>query len=187
MKADDNIDFSLEKIRNRDKNEFDRFFTAYFLRLAKFAYRYVANVAVARDLAQGVFVRIWELNGSWNPKGTIRSYLYVAVRNRCLNYLKKNKLKNSWNLLQDPSKTDTKIDLSWDDQKRKKMLEHSINRAVAKMPAKRREIFELSRYEGLTYKEIAEIKGITRKTVENQMGLALHFLRNELKDWIENM
>lgn len=175
---------SQKKISNRDQQEFERLFYAYFVRLAKYAYKYVSNVAVAQDLTQSVFLRIWELNGDWEPDGTIKSYLYRAVKNKCLNHIKHKKVVDDWKLKKRETASHAKIDMEWDKDKRTEILSHAIHDAVLKMPAKRREIFLLSRDEGLTYHEIAELKGITRKTVENHIGLALVFLKDELSEWI---
>lgn len=177
-------EISKSKISNRNREEFDRLFTKYFVQLAKYAYKYVSNVAVAKDLTQSVFLKIWELNGKWNPEGTIRAYLYIAVKNNCLNYIKHNKIvEKSERHIQFEETTSLKK-LKWEDDQSVKLLNLALKQALAKMPKTRREIFELSRNEGLTYNEIAQIKGIKRKTVENHMGNALRFLKEELKDWL---
>ena len=184
MSGSDSSEISKKKISNRDRKEFDRLFTKYFVKLAKYAYKYVKNVAVAQDLTQSVFLKIWELNGSWNPKGTIRAYLYVAVKNKCLNHIKHNKVvdkRRKEKKLEEPKYQSSN---QWEDERRVKVLEDDIQKAIKKMPDKRREIFELSRDEGLTYKEIAQIKGVTKKTVENHIGRALKSLKNELEEWI---
>ena len=184
MSGSNSSEISKKKISDRDRKEFDRLFTKYFVKLATYAYKYVKNVAVAQDLAQSVFLKVWELNGNWNPKGTIRAYLYVAVKNKCLNHIKHNKVvdKRQEEKKSEEPKYQSGIEL--EDEKRVKVLEDHIQRAIKKMPDKRREIFELSRDEGLTYKEIAQIKGITKKTVENHIGRALKLLKDELKEWL---
>ncbi len=159
-------------------------FRLYFLRLAKFAYKYVGNVSVAQDMTQSVFLKIWELNGKWNPPGTVKSYLFTAVKNQCLNHIKHKKIVNEWKSKEALEPKRTQMRMEWEDSEREMRLNQAINLAVSKMPDKRREVFELSRNEGLTYSEISEVLGITKKTVENHMGNALLFLKGELSDWI---
>lgn len=183
MKNEGHNKISKAKIRDRDRAEFDRMFLQYFVRLAKYAYRYVSNVEVAKDLTQTVFLNIWELNGSWNPKGSIKSYLYLAVKNQCLNHIKHEEVVDKWKEEKTKAESTVQAD-KWDESKRREMMVNAIRAAISQMPTKQREIFELSRDDGLTYKEIAEIKGISEKTVEGHMGRALLLLKEELSDWI---
>lgn len=159
-------------------------FRLYFLRLAKYAYKYVRNSAIAQDLTQSVFLKIWELNGSWNPRGTIQSYLYTAVKNQCLNQLKHTKVRDEWESEESSIPKRSRIRMEWEHSDRESRLDRAIKQALDTMPDKRREVFLLSRDEGLTYQEIADLLGITKKTVENHMGNALQHLREELGDWI---
>lgn len=172
------------KISNRDINEFERMFHLHFSRLAKYAYKYVGTFADAQDLTQSVFLKIWELNGKWKPQGTVKSYLYTAVKNQCLNHIKHKKVVNKFQVEQYVVPKLSQIDMEWEQVDRGTRLNDSIKLALNKMPNKRREVFELSRSEGLTYSEIADVLGITKKTVENHMGNALKFLKEELSDLI---
>lgn len=171
------------KISDRDITEFERMFRRYFSRLAKYAYKYVGNTADAQDLAQSVFLKIWELNGSWNPGGTVKSYLYAAVKNQCLNHIKHNDIVNRWQIEQSAEPKMSKLKNAWEQKEQEVKLKDSIKLAIEKMPNKRREVFKLSRVEGLTYSEISSVLGITEKTVENHMGNALKFLKDELSDY----
>lgn len=172
------------RISGRDANEFEKMFRLYFLRLAKFAYKYVRNASIAQDLTQSVFLNIWELNGKWNPPGTVKSYLYSAVKNQCLNHIKHKKIVEDWKTEEATEPKRSIMKMEWESSDREIRLQNAINLAISRMPNKRREVFELSRNEGLTYSEISEVLGITKKTVENHMGNALQFLKEELKDWI---
>lgn len=172
------------KINNRDINEFERMFHLHFFCLVKYAYKYVGTFADAQDLTQSVFLKIWELNGAWDPKGTVKSYLYTAVKNQCLNHIKHKKVVNRFQVEQYLAPKLSQMEMEWEEVDRETRLNDSIKLALNKMPDKRREVFELSRDEGLTYSEIADVLGITKKTVENHMGNALKFLKEELSDFI---
>lgn len=171
------------KIGDRDINEFEKMFRLYFIRLAKYAYKFVGNTADAQDLTQSVFLSIWELNGAWDPKGTVKSYLYAAVKNQCLNHLKHKSVVNEWQIEQTTEPKISKLKNEWEQREQEDKLKDAINVAIKKMPDKRREVFELSRVDGLTYSEISLVLGITKKTVENHMGNALKFLKEELNDY----
>jgi RNA polymerase sigma-70 factor (ECF subfamily) len=177
-------EISPSKISDRDTDEFERMFRLHFLSLARYAYKFVYNVAVAQDLTQSVFLRIWELNGKWDPRGTVKSYLFSALKNKCLNYIKHNKVVKEWEYEEHLISEHSQINMDWEESDRKTKLDHAISQALEKMPGKRREVFELSRNEGLTYSEISDLLGITKKSVENHMGNALKFLKEELSSWV---
>ena len=122
VNKDRDSEISKSKISNRDRKEFDRLFTKYFVRLAKYAYKYVSSVDDARDLTQSVFLKIWELNGKWNPKGSIKAYLYIAVKNECLNHIKHHKLVDQWKRNKQAEKPIEQTRLKWDDEKRGELL-----------------------------------------------------------------
>ncbi|MBS1656280.1 MAG: sigma-70 family RNA polymerase sigma factor, partial [Bacteroidetes bacterium] len=114
------------------------------------------------------------------------SYIYRAVQNRCLNYIKHKKVENAYvdylvrhNLLDDQDYQERTIN-SYTD----KELAAEIRDAISKLPEKCREIFTLSRFGNLSYKQIAAKLSISPKTVENQMGIALNKLRQVLKDFL---
>jgi len=177
-------EISPAKINNRNTDEFEKMFRLYFVRLASYAHKFIGDFAVAQDLTQSVFLNIWELDGKWNPPGSVKSYLYAALKNQCLNYIKHNKVVKEWQDEESWSRQHNHINMDWEKSDRETKLDYSINKALEKMPEKRREVFELSRTEGLTYSEISELLGITKKTVENHMGNALRFLKDELSDFL---
>lgn len=127
-------------------------------------------------------MRFWEQRETKEITTSIRAYFYSSVRNACLNQLKHLKIKDKYKQEQEreltfnSSQDQNDLELSELDQK--------IHNAINAMPEGRRKIFILSRFDGLKYQEIAEKLNISIKTVENQMGEALKFLRLQLKDFI---
>jgi len=167
-----------EKIRSGDQCAFEKMFLSYYSKLCVFSNSHVKSLDVARDVVQEVFIKIWDRHKEFEIRQSLKAYLYQAVRNQSLNYIEKKKQKRRLNsrlrkheaLLreQNPANLNTEE------------LTQRIWKLVDELPERRRSIFILYRKHGLSYKEIAEVMGIKRKTVENQMGKSLIFLREQL-------
>ncbi len=173
------IDTSTEyqSIAAGDRTAFEGAFRAFYPELCGFASSYVKDADQAEDIVQDLFVRLWNDRGKVEIRTSLRSYMYTAVRNRCLNMIKVNKRLHSLNGSEEHATDHTEVD----------EIEHAeriqrVHAAIARLPEARQNIFKLSRYEGLKYHEIADRLGISIKTVENQMGSALKTLRAELAD-----
>jgi len=168
----------LDKIKNGDDEAFSQLFDDYYVTLCFFAIKYVSDMDLSRSLVQQVFVDLWAKREKLNIRYSPKSYLYHAVKNRSIDYLRKK--KNSIPL----SDTFENIQsLPFQDLVEEAELNERINKAINRLPEKCREIFLLCRFEGLKYSEIAEKLNISVKTVEMQMGIALKKLRNSLSDY----
>ncbi len=163
-----------------DERAFECIFKKYYPALCASSYHYLGDHEDAEEMVQTVFVRIWEKRSTLPSDISIKHYLFRAVRNHCLNHLQHEKIKSRHaeqvlkNSGDDDVYSDSVIEPDWGAK---------IDEAISLLPPKRLEIFRLSREEGLKYKEIAEQMNISVKTVEAQMGLALKFLREKLKDF----
>ncbi len=168
----------LKSLQFSDEQSFERLFRYYYEPLANFALKYLGDPNEAEEVVQEVFTYVWQKKGQLDIKTNPKSYLYGAVRNGCLNYLKHQKVANLYvqRALHGGDHFD-QVDIMELSE-----LESTIQQAIEKLPPKCKEIFELNRFEGKRYKEIAEQLGISLKTVENQMGKALKVMREELKD-----
>lgn len=131
-----------------------------------------------RNLVHDVFISVWEKYDSLPADTNYRSYLFTAVRNRCLNHLRDKKKLTTLENVVEANYAEHSTDLET------KELEREIELAINLLPEKCRQIFELNRLEGLKYAEIAEKLGISIKTVEAQMSKALSVLRNHLGDFL---
>jgi RNA polymerase sigma-70 factor (ECF subfamily) len=156
-----------------DEKSFNEIYDAYFESICRFLNRYTQDVYLIEDVVQEVFVNLWTERSSKEIK-YIKTYLFRSARNRILNNLRdqdnRTTLLNDWHKRQYNSRDER--DCVDEDE-----FIIRLQQAVACLPNKCREIFMLSCYEKLSYKEIAEVQNISIKTVENQLNIALKKLR----------
>lgn len=139
--------------------------------------KYTKDLDDAKDIVHNVFIITWEKFETLPEDTNYRSYLFTAVRNRCLNYLRDKKKNVSLdNAMQVESYSLAGTEAS--------ELEVRIETTINSLPEKCREVFELNRQEGLKYAQIAEKLGISIKTVEAQMSKALGVLRSHLGEFL---
>lgn len=160
-----------------DRPAFERLFREHYRPLCAFAIQYVKDTDRAQDLVQDLFVRLWEDREQLRIASSIKSYLFTAVRNRCLNALSATARLRP--LDEEAEEHAQEEPTSEDDHLRRAAR---VQAAIEALPEERRKVFRLSRDEGMKYQEIARRLGISIKTVENQMGKALKTLREELAD-----
>lgn len=168
-----------EKIQQGDTKAFEKLFKMYYGYLCNFATKIVEDDVAAEEIVQDFFVKFWERRSAISVESSLKNYLFRSVKNLCLNQIKHNniKLQHAQTVIAESEASDfndhyTEVDLAAD-----------IAKSIEELPEKRREIFRLSREEGLKYREIAEKLNISVKTVEAQMGLAIKYLRDKLKKY----
>lgn len=171
----------LDRIRRGDREAFDWAFRAYYALLVGAAESLVRSRAVAEELVQDVMLTLWQKRESLFVDDSVRAYLYKATRNRALNHLRHERVekRSAPFLAEAPS-----IAPSAPAQLANAEIASAITAALEHLPARCREVFELSRAQNLKYSEIASTLGISVKTVEAQMGKALRILRERLADWL---
>jgi RNA polymerase sigma-70 factor (ECF subfamily) len=166
-------------VKQNDKAAFDNIFKKYYIQLCRFAYRFLFSQQLAEEIVQDVFVRLWQQKDQINISNSLLAYLYTSVRNQSLNEIKKNRI-HSYHIAES-YKNQSLTDEINQENNDSEHLKKALDEACRSLPPKCREVFELSRKDGLTYEEIAEYLAISKKTVENQMGIAFHKLRQKLK------
>lgn len=169
-------------IRNGSKEAFEQFFRKYHKKLVRFAYTYIHSVPVAEDIVQESFLELWKRRTTLDPKDSARAYLYKTVRNSALDYKKHEEVKQK-NLprFRHLQAVYTEMDVEFNENKE---FVEAVHRAIENLPDRAREVYKLSRTDGLTYKEIAKVMGISVKTVESQMSRSLKTLRKALTDFL---
>ena len=170
--------FLIEKLCIRDESAFETIYKNNFQSLYSYAFSILKNEMAAEEIVQNVFFKIWERASSLNIKGSMIAYLYRAVHNEALNHVKHLKVRSE-NKLQIIYGMDQTDDNAFKNLQAKE-LETQLHKALKELPEQCRTVFQLSRFEELRYREIADKLVISIKTVENHMGKALRILRLKL-------
>lgn len=161
---------------NKDK-AFDEIFRRYWGKLYIYAIKILGNVEIGKDTVQEVFMDVWQRCDDVEIKN-LNAYLYGAIRNQVSKNIRKMKFStNHFEALNEEVsafKADGALEL--------KELELSINDSISKLPDRCREIFNMSRYQEYSHKEIAQKLGLSVATVDTQISRALKHLRTHLRD-----
>jgi RNA polymerase sigma-19 factor, ECF subfamily len=157
--------------------------------LVSFAYNYLKSGEDAKGIVQEVFISVWNNRENLRLDGNLKSYLFTATRNKCLNFLEKRRIKT---VSLDAPRPGSEQSLEnffianqtgAEEEMELAELKAVIFDEVRKLPVKCREIFILSRQEELSHKEIADKLQISTKTIENQIGIALKRIRKRLSNY----
>ena len=168
--------------RIRTKADFEILFTTHYSNLCSYANGFLKDLDASEEIVQEVMVKIWMNREDLKIKTSIESYIFRAVRNGSLNLLKHVNIREEYKSYKERENESSQ--LSFEDEMISTELERKIRQAIDQLPLERRKIFIMSRYDGLTYNQIAVKLDLSVKTVENQMGKALKFLREELSDYL---
>ncbi|MCB0664166.1 MAG: RNA polymerase sigma-70 factor [Saprospiraceae bacterium] len=160
--------------------QFEKLYKDHFRHLCNFADQYVFDSEISKDIVQKVFISLWEKRSNVQV-ATLRSYLFTAVKNRCLNYIRDHKKYRSRVL--DLECGDIEI-AQGEDPMQLEELQDLIDDALKSLPDKCRVVFEMSRFEDKKYKVIAMELDISEKTVEAHMSKALRTLRSRLSKYL---
>ena len=171
----------LQAMQRGDESAFDTLFRAYYTPLCHYACPMTGgDMDEAEDIVQQVFVKFWEQRAALDVQWSVKAYLYKMVHNRCLNRMRDARIREQYKV-----HNAEQLERAHDPQPGAETeLGERIQKALATLPTECRRVFELSRFEELKYREIADQLGISIKTVETQMGKALRLMRMELADYL---
>ncbi len=165
-------------IRKGDKQAFDKIYELYAQRLYGFAFSILKNKEDAKEVVQETFLKIWNKRETINTRYSFKAFIFTVSYNIIIDLLKERSSNlNFQKYLKDNFTVES---LQTDELVHFEDLKDKLNHLVNKLPKKRKQIYLLSREEGLSHHEIANKLGVTVKTVENQINLTLKYFRSNL-------
>ena len=172
------------------QKSFSDIYSIYYVRMLRFSQTYVIAEEDAENIVQDTFLYLWEHLDLLKDIEHLDAFLFTLIKNRCLNFLKhQSYIQAKTCSLKADEELEYQLNLYALEQFDEAVssipeVENLLSQTMQKLPERCREIFLLSRLEGLKYKEIAERLNISVNTVENQISIALRKLRSELKDYL---
>lgn len=171
-----------EALQQSNMIVFEQVFRNYYERLCNYANTFLNDMDEAEEIVQSTFLGLWEKRSGIQIHTALKSYLYQSVHNSCLNHLDHLKVRRAHREYY-MHHSDIAVD-SGSQVAVANELEKQIEEAISSLPPQCQTVFRLSRFEQLTYAEIAEQLNISVKTIENHMGKALKIMREKLKDYL---
>jgi RNA polymerase sigma-70 factor (ECF subfamily) len=177
-------DYLFHQIRNGQYQAMELFFNRYYTPLCRFGLSYESNPCLVEEKVADIFIQLWNSRNILDKIKNPKSYIYVIVKNS----LKTARKSELFHQQIDETKTITGLFSPSREQEiieneQKDMNTNLIREILDGIPKKSRRVFELSRIDGLKYKEIAEILNISPKTVENHIAVALKYISRTLESY----
>lgn len=172
----DDIFFTLtNRLINSDKKAFDKLFRLLYAPLVKFSHKYTKDKASASDIVQDAFVNVWQIREELTFDESIKTYLFRTVRNLSLNYIRDHSYVaaglETANL---PSQNGVGVsELAEAEPAKKEAKLELVKEWISELPDRQRDVFEMSRFEGLDHEEIARVLKISKRTVNNHIVAAM--------------
>ncbi|TKG89207.1 RNA polymerase sigma-70 factor [Puteibacter caeruleilacunae] len=176
---------ALLKVKKGDQDAFRFLFDSYFADLCKFLQMYLSDPFVSEEIALDLFSNLWEKRDNLKIESSFKGYLFQSAKYKAISHLRKKRKEIYMELdvqeLQENVKENNPSHVEIDE------LREIIKDAINRLPEKSRMIYQMAREENLSHKQIAEKLGLTPKTVENHVGIALRKLRASLKPYYEQI
>lgn len=166
-------------IQQQDKKIFELFYKKYYKQLFALSYRYVGQMEVAEEIVHDLFITVWNKSDQLNVQHSLKSYLFKAIVNSSLNYIKKEKMQTEKRLAY-LAVHDNELVLDEDKGLAEEKLLKSLEEALELLPAKCKQVMYLSRFGKLKQQEIAQQMDISLKTVKNHLTYGFQKLREHL-------
>lgn len=183
------------RFQKGDAEAFQQLFTKFSPSLVNFAFRFVGTRERAEELTQEVFLQVYRWQERYEPKAKFSTWLFKIAHNHCLNEVRKGEYRVSRESL------DSRLDSEGEERERDlpdtnprkgdeilaaKQVAERVQQIMRRLPESQRSALTLSRFEGLSYLEVAEVLGTTEKAVKSLVFRATHSLREGLKEFLEN-
>lgn len=172
----------IEGLRDRDKVIFDYVFHYYYSGLCAFSLKYLDDSDAVEDLVQDFFVSLWVDGARLQINTSLKSYLFASVKNKCLDFHKHQDVKKKYRsfLIASNMNVDQSAELMFAESELRAVIQSSME----KLAPRCRQIFEMSRSQGMSNQEISDQLGLSKRTVELQISNAIKILRAELADYL---
>ncbi len=190
----------VERVRAGDAEAFAAVFTRYADTLCRSVCAYVGSPAVAEELVQDLFLKVWRNRAAWHVPGGLDAYLYLAARNQAIDWLRRDRRARRWQAghqlelstsVATPAMADSVADIAHGEPPsdigealERAERDAAIVRAVAELPAAQRAVCELRWRDGLSYAAIAVRLGVTEKTVGNHLTRAVKRVRERVRELV---
>ncbi len=179
----------INRLNAGDEDAFEAVFTKHFAKLCLYAEHYVREKYIAREIVENFFCDFWENSTDITIESNLAGYLVRSIHNRCLKYIRHEKVKQKYVERSQYLFTDRELlEPVSDDYPEALLISHELEKeisdAIESLPDQCKKIFLLNRFDNLTYLKIAEKLGISVNTVKTQMARALQKLRSRLKGYL---
>jgi len=171
-----------EDIPIQQNEFFTQLFDRYYVRLSYYANTFIDDFDVCRDIVQEIYIKLWEKQLSNFLEEELEKFMYRSVKNACFDHIRKQKVRqNSREFILERLLEQEEIHIP---EVEIMELANKIENIINELPEQTAHIFRLSRYENMSYPEIAEKLDLTVKGVEYHMSKALKSLQLQLKDYL---
>lgn len=175
-------DIQAQQITNGDSATYKQLFSTWYEPLCRYACSITHSIDEAEDIVQRVFCKLWDQRNELAIQTSVKSYLYRAVHNGCMNRIKQVAVRaehnKSYAYLASSASNSASDSVTYSE------LKQRVAQALDMLPAQCKRVFEMSRIQQKSYAEIAAALGISTNTVENHIAKALKLLRKGLKEFL---
>ena len=172
-----------------DEETYIFLFREYYISLCAYSRRYVGRKDIAEEIVSDTFLKIWEYRKTISINTSVKAYLFNAVYNNSLNYLRKLKTENKLTqYFLETSSENMGLEVTFAEIEAQNLIMENmgtkIEEAVCRLPEQQQRVFRLRRLEGKKTREVAEIMGLSVKTIEMHLSKATLNLRQNLKEYL---
>ncbi len=178
--------YLVQQLRNGNRKAFEIIFKTYFTSLVNYAFGLVSNMETAKDLTEDIFYYIWEKRKIIRISRTLKGYLFKTIHNKCLDYLKREQVKqkhiqDATNLKRIEEQENILFASFYRPEYYDNEIDEKLKIVIDSLPDQAKKIFTMKRFDGMSYKEISKNLNISENTIRKQMSRSLQKIKMALK------